>query len=925
MKNFSKIIVAVFLLFQCLTFSNVFAKADTITPTSEIQTKDGLIYEYQEATKDFILLGFEKTATTKNLTIPDRLEKELGQETFPVTEIAKGAFKNKGLTSVTFSGNLQTIGESAFEGNDLKTITIPNSVTQIGKYAFSSNILETVKFKARTNNLSGLNDVFTNQKRRDLEFNNWYTNSSLWNYEVVAGTTDTSYIANWYLPLKLNDFTDNMTILSGTTSPGATVTVSILNQTNKTGYADTQGDFSINIGNQKAQTNLTVEASILQYEKKQLNYIVLDKTAPTLTLSPITQLTTAIQGQTEANAAVELFINDKYVNKMTANSLGNFNFSIVAQPIGTLIKFVLTDSSGNQSVKYEVVKEAKQTTLLTLVDVNNQSTTVQGKAPAKANILLYINNRLQSITIVDNNENYVFYISKQSVGTLIKVVSKVEGLLDQSKETTVKTKVMPKLIVQPIDDQSTTISGQTENNAKVEIFKNNILQQIIYADSKGNFSFVIAKQSIGTVFKLVTTDSNLDSTTVTSVVQKKVVLLIVEEVTEQTTTIFGKTEAYATVTLSINNQLIRTMVADVNGNFNFTINKQLKDTRIKIVARDNYNNETIKDFLVVDRLAPELTVQPIYNVSSSIKGTTEPNSQIEILKNNQLIASGKADAKGQFSIKVGLQRIGEVVVVTAQDSSKNKTMKSVIVQYKNSVQVTLNKVGKDDITVIGKAEAAASVKLYINNILQQTVAADLLGNFRFNITPKKVGTYIKVVATDSDDNTSVEQVVVYDSGVSNIQLNRITNLDTEIKGQATALTTVYLYINSIFKEKAEVNQWGEYAIKTAKLKAGTTVEVRTEVNGQYKTAITKVIDLVAPTRPKVNKIKSKSTRVKGTAERNSTIKIYRGSRFLASGKTSTTGNFSVKIVKQRKGIELTITATDRAGNQSKERYITVGK
>ena len=64
----------------------------------------------------------------------------------PVTVIADGAFKDRGLTSVIIPNSVTTIWEYAFYDNELTSVTIPNSVTTIGKGAFYDNELTSVTF-----------------------------------------------------------------------------------------------------------------------------------------------------------------------------------------------------------------------------------------------------------------------------------------------------------------------------------------------------------------------------------------------------------------------------------------------------------------------------------------------------------------------------------------------------------------------------------------------------------------------------------------------------------------------------------------------------------------------------------------------------------------------------------------------------------
>jgi hypothetical protein len=63
--------------------------------------------------------------------------------------------------------------------------------------------------------------------------------------------------------------------------------------------------------------------------------------------------------------------------------------------------------------------------------------------------------------------------------------------------------------------------------------------------------------------------------------------------------------------------------------------------------------------------------------------------------------------------------------------------------------------------------------------------------------------------------------------------------------------------------------------------------------------------------------------VSGTAEAGSTITIKKGSKILATGKTSSKGNYRVKIKAQTKGTVLSITAKDKSKNISSARVITV--
>jgi Leucine-rich repeat (LRR) protein len=75
------------------------------------------------------------TGSSTEVRIPPRIEG------LPVTKIGAGAFKRKGLTSVTIPRGVAVIGEEAFYSNELTSVIIPDSVTAIERAAFFESAL----------------------------------------------------------------------------------------------------------------------------------------------------------------------------------------------------------------------------------------------------------------------------------------------------------------------------------------------------------------------------------------------------------------------------------------------------------------------------------------------------------------------------------------------------------------------------------------------------------------------------------------------------------------------------------------------------------------------------------------------------------------------------------------------------------------
>ena len=118
---------------------------------------------------------------------------------------------------------------------------------------------------------------------------------------------------------------------------------------------------------------------------------------------------------------------------------------------------------------------------------------------------------------------------------------------------------------------------------------------------------------------------------------------------------------------------------------------------------------------------------------------------------------------------------------------------------------------------------------------------------------------------------------------------------------------------------------GKYSIAISKKKAGTKIVLKArDAAGNYSSGKTMtVIDKTPPAAPKVNKVTSKTTKVTGTAEKNATVKIYRGSTLLKTATVNSKGSFTLAIKAQKKGTALSVYAYDKAKNKSKATKVTV--
>ncbi|MGG0658529.1 Ig-like domain-containing protein [Rummeliibacillus pycnus] len=154
----------------------------------------------------------------------------------------------------------------------------------------------------------------------------------------------------------------------------------------------------------------------------------------------------------------------------------------------------------------------------------------------------------------------------------------------------------------------------------------------------------------------------------------------VKTVADNTTTITGKTESYATVTVKNGSKVIGTAKADFKGAYSIKIKKQKAGTTLKIVATDlGKNNSKTVSVKVVDKTAPKVpTINKVTKNSTKVVGTAEAKATVYIVKDKKVIKTGKVSTKGKYSLSIKKQKVGTKLTVYVKDAAKNKSASKTI-------------------------------------------------------------------------------------------------------------------------------------------------------------------------------------------------------------------------------------------------------
>ena len=117
--------------YSWILFKNIKCPAGDITRADNGNFK----YATNPANQSAVLLGPAKSMTDATILAKVKLDNTM----YDVTSIARNAFKETNLSSVTFREGIKTICDSAFYSNALTSVEFPASLTTIKNGAFQRN------------------------------------------------------------------------------------------------------------------------------------------------------------------------------------------------------------------------------------------------------------------------------------------------------------------------------------------------------------------------------------------------------------------------------------------------------------------------------------------------------------------------------------------------------------------------------------------------------------------------------------------------------------------------------------------------------------------------------------------------------------------------------------------------------------------
>lgn len=334
-----------------------------------------------------------------------------------------------------------------------------------------------------------------------------------------------------------------------------------------------------------------------------------------------------------------------------------------------------------------------------------------------------------------------------------------------------------------------------------------------------------------------------------------------------------------------------------------------------------------KDDSPVDNVAPAAPTAAVGDDTVTVTGKSEANAKIYIRDlNGNKIASGVADASGNFTIKLDKPLAnGNTLKVVAEDAAGNISKPGVITGSKDTIapdapQAQLN---EDGSILDGKTEANATVKIYdASGKLIDTITASLEGKFSYKFTPPLTGGKVVVIDTAGNESEATLIFAGKDTIPPKVPLLEVNKEGTVIEGKAEANAKIQIKdADGKVIGTGTANVEGEFQITlSSALKDSQKATVIVEDaagNTSKPLEIKSGYDTIAPDKPTAQ-VNADGTSVTGTAEPNAKIEIKNSAdKVIGTGTADANGKFTIAISPAlTDNNKVKVTAIDSAGNSS---------
>ena len=337
----------------------------------------------------------------------------------------------------------------------------------------------------------------------------------------------------------------------------------------------------------------------------------------------------------------------------------------------------------------------------------------------------------------------------------------------------------------------------------------------------------------------------------------------------------------------------------------------------------------------------------------TLTGTAAANGTVKVFDGANQIGTATANSSGAWTYTTAALAEGSHSLTAKDNAGTTSTALSVTIDTvaPSTPSIVSNTISSNKVTLNGTAEANSTVQVFEGSTQLGTATTNSSGTWTFttatltsgahNFTAKamdaagnnsgaSVATSVTVGTTTQAPGAPTISSFSTDSGTVG---DHITNDSTlTLTGTAAANSTVKVYDGATLLGSATANSSGAWSYTTGTLANGGHSLTATATDaagntGVASTALSVTIDTTVPVAPTIASFSTDSGTVgdhitndntltlTGTAEANSTVKVYDGATLLGTVAANGSGAWSYTTVALSNGAHsLTATATDAAGN-----------
>jgi large repetitive protein len=231
------------------------------------------------------------------------------------------------------------------------------------------------------------------------------------------------------------------------------------------------------------------------------------------------------------------------------------------------------------------------------------------------------------------------------------------------------------------------------------------------------------------------------------------------------------------------------------------------------------------------------------------------------------------------------------------------------------------------ITGIGYTNGKVTVQLHSSTsavLGEYSTGSD--GRFSIKIPKQRVGQMLYVYTQSAAGKSKAIYVKVIDKTPPGKPIvDPIHNEDVNLKGKAEAYSHVFVMKEDDILALEQTNSNGNFNVYLGESQPiGTLLKVYVQDEaGNKGPEVTVKVESAPPTILSVANVNDQSLEVKGKTDSNSIVYVRSGNKVIGKGTAKSSGDFTIKIPKQRAGTELTIYAENTAGKKGEEISLTV--